>query len=182
MTNLPNALTTLRLILTPVFVLLLQRESMWLAAAAFLIASVTDFVDGYLARRFSLVSDFGKIADPIADKLLTGSALIALSAMNQIQWWITATILVREVGVTAYRIAVAKRRVIPANTGGKIKTVLQIAAIEAYLIPGFNSEIARAFLWTALAVTVATGIDFVVRTVRANVGLPTSMPESHRGN
>ena len=134
--NVANALTVLRLLLVPVFVvLLLAGGTGWRVAAlaVFLIASVTDLLDGRIARQRGLITDFGKIADPIADKALTGSALVTLSALGELAWWVTAVILARELGVTALRFWVIRHGVIAASRGGKIKTLLQVLAIALYI-------------------------------------------------
>ncbi len=170
--NVANALTIARILLVPVFVAcLLAGGTGWrlAALAVFVVASVTDFADGRLARSRGLVTDFGKIADPIADKALTGAALITLSALGELPGWVTALILVREVGVTVLRFAVIKRGVIAASPGGKLKTLLQIAAICLYVLPpslsppGLAKEVVMA---AAVVVTLVTGADYVVRAVR----------------
>ena len=136
--NVANVLTAVRIALVPVFVAcLLAGGTTWrlLALAAFCIASLTDFLDGRLARQRGLVTDFGKIADPVADKALTGAALICLSALGELPWWVTGLILFREIGVTALRFWVIRRGVIAASRGGKLKTLLQIIAICLYILP-----------------------------------------------
>ena len=172
--NAANVLTVVRIVLIPVFVIFTVISEMtspgWrvAAAVAFGIASATDFVDGYIARRFELVTSFGKVADPIADKALTGSALLLLSAYGALPWWVTLLILVREWGITALRFGVLKYGVIPASRGGKLKTVLQIAAIEWYLLPFPDpwDRIGPVLMGAALIVTVATGLDYVVAAYR----------------
>src|SRR5215471_5019756 len=167
--NLANGLTVLRLALVPVFVLFLAADGTWTRIAAFGVfgvASVTDLLDGQLARRSGMITDFGKIADPIADKALTGSALITLSALGDLPWWVTAVIGVREVGVTVLRFWVIRHGVIAASRGGKIKTVLQIFAIELYILPIHASLLRPAAMAAAVAVTVVTGADYVVRALR----------------
>lgn len=169
--NLPNELTLLRLLLVPVFAWLLlaeggQNPDLRIAATfAFLFASVTDLVDGYLARKLDLVTTFGKIADPLADKALTGVALIGLSLIGSLDWWITAVILFREVGVTVVRFLVISHGVIPASRGGKSKTVAQMVAISLFLLPGLESGFWYWFKWSwmllALVLTVLTGIDYL---------------------
>ena len=137
--NVANALTVLRLVLVPLFVvLLLAGGTGWRIAAfaVFLVASVTDVLDGRIARRRGLITDFGKIADPIADKALTGAALVTLSAQGELPWWVTAVILARELGVTGLRFWVIRHGVIAASRGGKIKTLLQVLAICLYVLPG----------------------------------------------
>jgi CDP-diacylglycerol---glycerol-3-phosphate 3-phosphatidyltransferase len=174
--NVANMLTVARLLLVPVFVVFLvvaghPGSTVWrlAALAAFGVASVTDLFDGKLARSRNLVTDFGKIADPIADKALTGAALITLSLMGELPWWVTAAIMVREIGVTALRFAVIRRGVIAASAGGKLKTVLQIAAICLYLLPPSLSPpsvVREVVMAAALVVTLVTGVDYVVRAIR----------------
>jgi CDP-diacylglycerol--glycerol-3-phosphate 3-phosphatidyltransferase len=171
--NLPNALTALRLLLVPVFGWLLYRsnsgsDSATVAAAlVFAVASLTDFVDGDLARRRNQVTNFGKVADPIADKALTGVAFIGLSLMGELPWWVTLIVLAREVGVTVLRFWVIRDGVIPASRGGKVKTALQILAILMYLVPLSGSwlTLRDVVMGTAVLVTVVTGIDYVFRAL-----------------
>jgi CDP-diacylglycerol---glycerol-3-phosphate 3-phosphatidyltransferase len=172
--NAANALTAARLLLVPVFVVLVIVSAMtrpgWLVAAClvFLVASLTDFVDGWIARRYELITSFGKIADPIVDKALTGTALVLLSAYGVLPWWVTVLILAREFGVTALRFWVIRRGVIPASRGGKLKTGLQIAAIAWYLWP-FPDPLAAVGPWlmgAAVVVTVVTGLDYALRAFR----------------
>jgi CDP-diacylglycerol--glycerol-3-phosphate 3-phosphatidyltransferase len=170
--NVANVLTVVRILLVPVFVLcLVHGGTGWRLAAlvAFCGASITDFLDGQLARKRGLVTDFGKIADPIADKALTGAALITLSALGELPGWVTGLILAREVGVTALRFAVIKRGVIAASQGGKLKTLLQILAICLYILPaslGLPALVKEVVMAAALVVTLVTGADYVVRAVR----------------
>ena len=167
--NLPNALTTLRLLLVPVFLWLLLRDggddtgSRVAAAAVFAVASATDLLDGEIARRRGLVTTFGKLADPIADKALTGAALIGLSALGDLPWWVTVVILGREIGVTVLRFVVIRHGVIPASRGGKTKTVLQMVAILLYLLPltGVLASLRWWVMAAALVATVVTGVDYV---------------------
>jgi len=171
--NLPNILTFIRLLLVPVFAFLLPQSQdsdviRWWATAVFGIAALTDFIDGYLARKYKLITNVGKIADPIADKLLIGTALIALSLESTVSWWFTVIILTREIAITLLRFKVINRGVIPASRGGKAKTISQIVAILAYLVPldGWVNEVAFVAMWSAVALTVATGIDYVFRAYR----------------
>lgn len=172
--NVPNLLTVLRIVLVPVFLVALfadgGHESGWRIAACvvFAIASATDQLDGALARSYGLVTDFGTLADPIADKALTGAALIGLSILGDLSWWITVVILVREVGVTVLRLAVLRRGVIPASRGGKLKTLVQGVAIGLYVLPlaGWWLHLAAVVMAVAVALTIVTGIDYVVSAVR----------------
>ncbi len=167
--NLPNALTVLRLFLVPVFVAFLAAGGTgWRIGAfvVFAVASVTDLLDGELARRGGQITDFGKIADPIADKALTGSALITLSVLGELPWWVTVVIMTREVGITLLRFWVIRHGVIAASRGGKVKTVLLMVAIGLYILP-IHADIVRAVLMgAALVVTVLTGADYVLRAFR----------------
>jgi CDP-diacylglycerol---glycerol-3-phosphate 3-phosphatidyltransferase len=181
--NIANALTVLRILLVPVFVVLMLADGGhsggWRVAAfaAFVVACVTDLVDGAIARRRNLVTEFGKVADPIADKALTGSALICLSALSDLPWWVTAVILARELGVTALRFVVIRHGVIPASRGGKLKTLVQNIAIGLYILP-LTGWLATARVWVmgiALVLTVVTGADYVSKAMTLRRG------ESHSG-
>ncbi|MFY1655511.1 CDP-diacylglycerol--glycerol-3-phosphate 3-phosphatidyltransferase [Solwaraspora sp. WMMB762] len=172
--NAANALTGLRMVLVPVFVVFVILSEMthpgWRIAACltFVVASATDLIDGWIARRYALVTSFGKVADPIADKALTGTALVLLSWYDLVPWWVTGLILVREWGVTLIRFWVLRHGVIAASRGGKAKTALQITAIVWYLLP-LPSVLAAVAPWimaAALLVTVATGLDYLVRALR----------------
>jgi CDP-diacylglycerol--glycerol-3-phosphate 3-phosphatidyltransferase len=167
--NIANALTVLRLVLVPVFVWFLLAGAPGdraIAFVAFAVASLTDLLDGELARRRSLITDFGKIADPIADKALTGAALITLSYLGELAWWITIVIVVREVAVTALRFWVIRRGVIAASRGGKAKTMLQVIAISLYVLPWHLGLAREIVMGAALVVTVVTGIDYTARAIR----------------
>ncbi|WP_433497361.1 CDP-diacylglycerol--glycerol-3-phosphate 3-phosphatidyltransferase [Sphaerimonospora sp. CA-214678] len=167
--NIANALTIGRLVIVPVFTVFLFLEGpTWRLAAlgVFLLASFTDQLDGWLARKYALITDFGKIADPIADKALIGAGLVSLSFLGELPWWVTGVILAREAGVTLLRFLVIRHGVIPASYGGKVKTVLQIAAIALYIVPGVPAPVRWAAIGLALAVTVGTGLDYVVRAIR----------------
>lgn len=172
--NVANVITVLRIALVPLFGWLLLHEDGqrpgWRvsACAVFLVASITDRVDGELARRRNLVTDFGKIADPIADKALTGAALVGLSLLGELAWAVTVVVLVREVGVTLLRFVVIRHGVIPASRGGKLKTLLQVLAIALYVLP-LSSWLelgAVAVMAAAVLVTIVTGADYVVRALR----------------
>jgi CDP-diacylglycerol---glycerol-3-phosphate 3-phosphatidyltransferase len=167
--NAANALTVLRLALVPVFVWFLLSggtSDRSVAFVAFALASVTDLLDGELARRWSLITDFGKIADPIADKALTGAALITLSYLGELPWWVTAVIVFRELAVTGLRFWVIRRGVIAASRGGKAKTMLQVIAISLYVLPVHLGPTRAIVMGAALVVTVLTGIDYTARAIR----------------
>jgi CDP-diacylglycerol---glycerol-3-phosphate 3-phosphatidyltransferase len=164
--NAANALTVLRLVMVPFFVVFLaDGGTQWRIAAfaLFAAASVTDLLDGKLARQRGLVTDFGKIADPVADKALTGAAFITLSALGELSWWVTAVILARELGITAMRMVVIRRNVIAASRGGKVKTLLQMIAISLYVLPGPFGLARPVIMGLATAVTLVTGVDYVLR-------------------
>ncbi|HET9895563.1 MAG TPA: CDP-diacylglycerol--glycerol-3-phosphate 3-phosphatidyltransferase [Streptosporangiaceae bacterium] len=176
--NVPNGLTLFRLALVPVFVLLLisgGTASRIAACVVFGVASVTDLLDGELARRHGLITDFGKIADPIADKALTGSALISLSALSELSWWVTVVIGVREIGVTALRFWVIRHGVIPASRGGKIKTVLQMVGIGLYILPVAIGPVRVGVMSAAVVVTLATGADYVARAIQLRRSVPAAV-------
>jgi CDP-diacylglycerol---glycerol-3-phosphate 3-phosphatidyltransferase len=172
--NIANALTMLRLFLVPVFLVLLFHDGgdddLWrvLAWVAFAVASVTDRVDGEIARRRGLVTDFGKIADPIADKALIGAALVGLSLLGELAWWITVVVLVREVGVTLLRFFVIRHGVMAASRGGKLKTLLQAVGIGLLVLPldGVLHDLAMLIMYAAVVVTLVTGVDYVLRAVQ----------------
>ncbi|MFF5206226.1 CDP-diacylglycerol--glycerol-3-phosphate 3-phosphatidyltransferase [Streptosporangium sp. NPDC000396] len=167
--NIANVVTVIRLAMVPFFaVCLFLPGPGWrlTALVVFLVASLTDLLDGELARRYGLVTDFGKIADPIADKALTGAALISLSILDELPWWITVVILGREMGVTLLRFAVIRHGVIPASYGGKVKTVLQITAIVFYMWPDVPDLIRWVVMGAAVIVTVGTGVDYVIRAIK----------------
>ncbi|WP_375485500.1 CDP-diacylglycerol--glycerol-3-phosphate 3-phosphatidyltransferase [uncultured Jatrophihabitans sp.] len=173
--NIANALTVLRLLLVPVFVVALFAQGghhlgmRVLAWAVFAVASVTDRIDGELARKRGLVTDFGKLADPIADKALIGAALIGLSVLGDLPWWVTVVMLAREVGVTLLRFWVLQHGVIAASRGGKLKTLLQAVATGLFvLLPvgDWLRPIAWVVMIAAIVVALATGADYVARAVR----------------
>jgi CDP-diacylglycerol--glycerol-3-phosphate 3-phosphatidyltransferase len=171
--NIANQLTVLRLVLVPVFVICLVYDegdsAPWRVAACvvFAVASYTDWIDGQLARSRNLVTSFGKLADPIADKALIGAALLGLSSLGLLPWLVTIVVLVREIGVTALRFWVIRHGVIPASRGGKLKTLLQGVAIGLYLLPlsGPAASTRAPVMALAVLVTVVTGLDYVVRAV-----------------
>jgi CDP-diacylglycerol--glycerol-3-phosphate 3-phosphatidyltransferase len=175
--NAANAVTIARIALVPFFAVALLAEDgrsvTWrlVATGIFLLAAVTDRLDGYLARRDNLVTDLGKLLDPIADKLLIGAGLIGLSILGDLQWWVTIVILARELGITAMRFMVLRYAVMPAGRGGKLKTVLQVIAIALFLLPldvlpRFVGVLAAVAMAAAVAVTLATGVDYVRQALR----------------
>ena len=176
--NVPNLITIVRLLLTPVFLILLFADagahaSQRVAAGIlFIVLIASDFVDGMIARRNNLVTDFGKIADPIADKALVGGALVGLSLLGELWWWVTIVILVREVGITIWRFASLGDRVIPAGPLGKVKTWAQAVAISVLLVP-LQHVLGDWYLWfgwismaVALLLTVVSGVEYLISGMR----------------
>ena len=179
-----NALTSLRVIAVPLLgYLLLQdtTESRNWAALVFLLASLTDLLDGYVARRFGLITTVGKIADPIADKFLTGVALVGLSYLGALPWWVTIVIIAREIGVTILRFWVIEHGVITASRGGKTKTLLQMVAISMFLVvwPLTTSEsflaiwdIAKITMMSlAVLLTLTTAIAYIRKALQLRKGI-----------
>ncbi len=175
--NLPNAITATRIATIPFFVWALLADGgesqtwRWVATVIFAVSASTDKLDGYLARRRNLVTDLGKLLDPIADKALVGTALVGLSIIGELWWWVTALILVRELGITVMRFFMLRYVVLPASRGGKVKTVLQSAAIIALLaptwaLPGFVHVMGVVLMVAAVVVTVVTGVDYLVQAAR----------------
>lgn len=171
--NIPNGLTMLRLVLVIPFAVLLfgygtDSVARAIAALIFVIAAVTDFFDGALARKYNIVTNFGKIADPLADKALTGVALIGLSYLSELPWWVTTVILVREIGVTLLRFWVIRHGVIAASRGGKAKTVALLIAIFLYLLPltGPMSTVRAWVMGIAVVLALVTGADYVARAIK----------------
>ena len=177
--NIANIITVVRILLTPLFFWMLLADNgdngtlRWVAAATFVIVIATDALDGYLARSRRLVSNVGIILDPIADKALTGAALVGLSILGELWWWVTIVILVRELGITIFRFSVLRHRVIPASRGGKAKTVAQAVAIALFLFPFWElfgdwvhgvNFVAMAI---ALALTVLSGLDYIWAAIKA---------------
>ena len=184
--QLPNAITIARIPLAVVFFVLLllagtfgadSLTMRWVAGALFVLAISTDWVDGYLARRFDIVSDFGKLWDPIADKLLTGAGFLGLAILGEVQWWIVILILIREWGITVHRFTIVHEHVVAAAWMGKIKTVVQAVALSWALLP-LHVWVGTP-VWTittlvlmiaALVLTVASGVDYIVAQVRGRRG------------
>lgn len=176
--QLPNAITIVRILCAPVFLWMLLVDGgedsalRWAAALLFIVAIATDGIDGYLARRHHIVTDLGKLLDPIADKVLTGCAFAGLSVLGELDWWITILVLVREVGVTVHRLVVASDHVVAAAWMGKLKTVAQGVALSLALLPLWTvvgewiHAVNAVAMTVAVVLTVASGIDYVVTEVR----------------
>lgn len=186
--NVANGLTILRLLLVPVFGWLLlsgdgqDASSRWWAFAVFFVAMLTDRIDGDIARSRGLITDFGKVADPIADKTLVTMALVGLSMIGDIPWWITIVIVVREWGITAMRFWVIRHGVMASGRGGKVKTMVQALALGFFVIPRFSlpftgvlDAIAWVTLVAALVLTVVTGVDYVVDALRLRRTSPRAL-------
>ncbi|MFF1276470.1 CDP-diacylglycerol--glycerol-3-phosphate 3-phosphatidyltransferase [Streptomyces marokkonensis] len=171
--NIANLLTMLRLLLVPAFVMLMLanggHDPAWrsFAWAAFAVAMITDLFDGHLARTYNLVTDFGKIADPIADKAIMGAALVCLSALGDLPWWVTGVILGRELGITLLRFLVIRYGVIPASRGGKLKTLTQGVAVGMYVLAltGWLATLRWWVMAAAVVLTVVTGLDYVKQAI-----------------
>ncbi len=177
--NVANIVTVLRILLAPVFIWMLIADDgagglfRWLAAALFLVAILTDAVDGFLARDRNLVTDQGKLLDPIADKVLIGGALVGLSILAELPWWVTIVILVREVGITVWRLVALRDRVIPAGILGKIKTWVQAIAIAFALVPlpallgEWMNVVNFVLMSAALVPTAASGVEYLYEAWKA---------------
>ncbi|WP_411558497.1 CDP-diacylglycerol--glycerol-3-phosphate 3-phosphatidyltransferase [Plantibacter sp. MPB07] len=178
--NLPNAITVARIVLAPVFMWMLLADDgsdgalRWWAALLFVVAIASDGIDGHIARSRNLVTDLGKILDPIADKVLTGGALFALSILGELPWWVTAVVLVREIGITVHRFIVISDHVVAAAWMGKLKTLAQAVAISLALAPfwvllgDWVLWVNGVFMTIAVLLTIASGIDYVVTAVRGS--------------
>jgi CDP-diacylglycerol--glycerol-3-phosphate 3-phosphatidyltransferase len=178
--NIANIITVVRILLAPLFIWMLLADNgemgglRYAAAALFIVAIATDSLDGALARGRNLVTNVGIILDPIADKVLIGGALVTLSILGELWWWVTIVIMVRELGITAFRFAVLSKSVIPASRGGKLKTVVQSVAIALYLVPlaslvgEWMLVVNAVVMAVAFALTVWTGIDYLVQARRVN--------------
>jgi CDP-diacylglycerol--glycerol-3-phosphate 3-phosphatidyltransferase len=189
--NIANVLTGVRLLLVPVFLVTLfvdhGQSVQWRLAAfgVFAVAAFTDRLDGQLARSRGLVTAFGTVADPIADKALTGSALVGLSVLGMVPWWATLVMMGREIAITLLRFAVLRHGIIPASRGGKAKTLVQTVAIGFYLLPLtelLDADTAVAWLrgtllGLAVLLTVATGVDYVLRAMRLRAAAPAVAPD-----
>ena len=171
--NIANIITVARILLAPLFIWMLLADGgeygvvRYLAAALFVFAIVTDTVDGRLARGRNLITDLGIILDPIADKILIGGALVALSILGELPWWVTVAILVREFGITIFRFAVLSTVVIPASRGGKLKTVVQAVAIALFLVAPWTflgpwaGWVSWIVMGAAIALTLYTGVEYL---------------------
>nr|WP_196773092.1 CDP-diacylglycerol--glycerol-3-phosphate 3-phosphatidyltransferase [Mycobacterium asiaticum] len=172
--NLANILTLLRLLLVPIFLFALfygdghHTTARIVAWAIFAVACITDRFDGQLARNYGMATEFGAFIDPIADKTLIGAALIGLSMLGDLPWWVTVLIMTRELAITVLRLAVIRRGVIPASWGGKLKTLTQAVAIGLFVLPlsGLLHTAAQVVMVLAIVLTVITGIDYVASTAR----------------
>ncbi|MGK9148582.1 CDP-diacylglycerol--glycerol-3-phosphate 3-phosphatidyltransferase [Plantibacter flavus] len=176
--NLPNAITVARIVLAPVFMWMVLADDgadgalRWWAALLFVVAIASDGIDGHIARSRGLVTDLGKILDPLADKILTGGALVALSILGELPWWVTIVVLVREVGITVHRFIVISDHVVAAAWMGKLKTLAQAIAISLALAPfwvllgPWVYWVNGAFMTIAVLLTIASGIDYVITAVR----------------
>lgn len=179
--NIANALTLTRILLVPVFTWLLLAEHgendtlRVLAFVTFALAMITDRLDGQLARRRGLVTDLGTLADPIADKALTGAAFIGLSILGLLPWWVTVLVMAREIGITLLRFAVIRYGVMPATRGGKLKTMLQALALSLYILPlpAVLEPLQVTAMAIAVAVTLVTGVDYVLQAIRLRRGHAT---------
>ena len=174
----PNLITMARILLVPVFVWLLVADDhrdgalRWAAAVLFIVAIATDSIDGHLARSRGLITDLGKLLDPIADKLLTGAAFVMLSVLGELPWWVTGVVLVRELGITVWRLVEARRIVMPAGRGGKAKTVAQSIALSCALLPLWlivgepMHWINTVLMAIAVVLTVWSGADYLWQAYR----------------
>lgn len=176
--NLPNAITVARIALVPVFVVLLIQDGgaqgplRWWAAIVFIVAIATDGIDGWIARSRGLVTELGKLLDPIADKALTGAAFIMLSVLGELDWWITILVLVRELGITVHRLMIVDDHVVAAAWMGKLKTVAQAVALSLALLPlsavlgEWVTVVNIVTMVLAVGLTLASGIDYVLTQLR----------------
>ena len=169
MMNLPNKLTLLRIILVPVFIVVLMTGHYYISAVIFVVASLTDMLDGKIARKYDLVTDFGKLMDPLADKLLVMSALICLVQLGDIPGWMAIVILGREFAITGLRtVAASSGVVIAAGWTGKIKTVLQMIAVVLILLRNWpfvylGIPMDQIVLWAAVVMTIVSGAEYIIK-------------------
>jgi CDP-diacylglycerol--glycerol-3-phosphate 3-phosphatidyltransferase len=181
--NIANLITIARILAAPVFVWLLLADDgrfgvlRFVAAGIFILSIVTDVLDGYLARSRNLVTNVGIILDPIADKVLIGGGLVALSMLGELWWWVTVVILVREVAITLLRFGVIRHGIIAASRGGKAKTLAQALAIGLYLLPlpAVLEPVAATVMAVAVVLTVVTGLDYLQRAVHLRRTSPRAL-------
>lgn len=177
--NLPNALTMLRLLLVPVFAVLLAQDTVASrvgACVVFVLAALTDRWDGQIARKRGLITTFGTMADTIADKVLVGAALVLLSWLGEVPWWVTIVLLVREIGITVLKVVLVRRHVIAPSRGGKLKAVLQMIALSILVVDwvgllgnrvgGWIQLLGLVILYAATVIAVVTAVDYLVKVSR----------------
>ena len=180
--NLPNAITMARILAVPFFIWSLvsfsDNESplRWISELIFIVIMASDGIDGAIARKRGIVTDLGKLLDPIADKALLGGALVTLSILGEIAWWVTIVILVRELGITVYRLVVVNQQVIAASSGGKMKTIFQgvmvgfiVSPLTAWFPYDWYRILEQSLVLVSVALTVYSGLQYVVAAVRARV-------------
>jgi CDP-diacylglycerol--glycerol-3-phosphate 3-phosphatidyltransferase len=178
--NLPNAITMARILAVPFFIWSLvsfaDNESplRWISELIFIVIMASDGIDGAIARKRGIVTDLGKLLDPIADKALLGGALVTLSILGEIAWWVTFVILVRELGITVYRLVVVNQQVIAASSGGKMKTIFQgvmvgfiVSPLTAWFPYDWYRILEQSLVLVSVALTVYSGLQYVVAAVRA---------------
>lgn len=180
--NLPNAITVARILAVPFFIWSLVAVSnnesplRWVSELIFIVIMASDGIDGAIARKRGIVTDLGKLLDPIADKALLGGALVTLSILGEIAWWVTIVILVRELGITVYRLVVVNQKVIAASSGGKMKTIFQgvmvgfiVSPLTAWFPYDWYRILEQSLVLVSVALTVYSGLQYVVAAVRARV-------------
>ena len=178
--NLPNAITMARILAVPFFIWSLvsfsdnESPMRWISELIFIVIMASDGIDGAIARKRGIVTDLGKLLDPIADKALLGGALVTLSMLGEIAWWVTIVILVRELGITVYRLVVVNQRVIAASSGGKMKTIFQgvmvgfiVSPLTAWFPYDWYRILEQSLVLISVALTVYSGLQYVVAAVRA---------------
>jgi CDP-diacylglycerol--glycerol-3-phosphate 3-phosphatidyltransferase len=167
--NLPNKLTILRMILIPFFMVLLLTGHYYISGMIFIIASLTDALDGHIARKHNLITNFGKIMDPLADKLLVTAALVCLVQLGDVPAWMVVVILAREFAITGLRaVAAGEGIIIAAGWSGKIKTVTQMVAVIFILLKNWPFELigfpfATIMLWIAVIMTIVSGVEYIYK-------------------
>lgn len=178
--NLPNAITMARILAVPFFIWSLVSVSddesplRWFSVLIFIVIMASDGVDGAIARKRGIVTDLGKLLDPIADKALLGGALVTLSVLGEIAWWVTIVILVRELGITVYRLVVVNQKVIAASSGGKMKTIFQgvmvgfvVSPLTAWFPHDWYFLFEDGLVLISVVLTVYSGLQYVIAAVRA---------------